>query len=188
MLTDLAPWLIGPAGIVLGWWLNQRTLRGTAERDAQRRDEAEARQRVLETVALARNTSGLIRSLLHGIYLKANAGTSPSGLAEMMDEFNHSKDAFRGAVLRLRVLGPSWAVEGAEAIDVEITKLAELGLLMQGSLRPEHMKSVNADLPKLAQMVNQYVTTVSNKFNAKPSELPPHPDLDKAGRWKPVDG
>ena len=187
MLKEIVPWLVGPVGIVIGWWLNQHTLRGNAEREAQRADDADARQRVLDTVRLARDTAALIRSLLHGIYLKSQYGNAPKGLDAMMDEFNRSKDEFRGSVLALRVLGPSWAVEGAERLDVEITKLAELGFIMQTGVKAEHMTSVNARLPQLELMVNEYVTTVSGKYNAVPSELPPHPDMETEGRWKPID-
>ena len=187
MLKEIGPWLVGPAGIVIGWWLNQHTLRGNAEREAQRADDTEAQQRVLDTVRLGRDTAALIRSLLHGIYLKSQHGTAPKGLGEMMDEFNRSKDAFRGSVLSLRVLGPSWAVEGAETLDVEITRLTELAFIMQKAVKVEHMTSVNARLPQLDYMVNEYVTTVSGTYNAAPSELPPHPDMETEGRWKPLD-
>ena len=38
--------LLAPAGIVLGWWLNQRTLRGSAKRQAKQVAEGEERHRV----------------------------------------------------------------------------------------------------------------------------------------------
>lgn len=186
MLKEILPWLLGPAGIVIGWWLNQHTLRGNAEREAQRADDADARQRVLYTVRLGRDTAGLIRSLLHGIYLRSQHGKAPKGLDAMMDEFNRSNNEFRGSGLSLRVLGPSWAVEGAERLDVEITSLAELAFIMQTGVKAEHMTSVNARLPQLERMVNEYVTTVGSKYNALSSELPPHPDMEKEGRWKPL--
>lgn len=58
----------------------------------------------------------------------------------MMDEFNRTRDAFRNSVLALRVLGPSWAVEGAERLDVEINKLAELAFTMQKGITAEHIR------------------------------------------------
>lgn len=187
MVIDIVPWLIGPAGIVLGWWLNQRTLRGNAERQAQQAEEAAERHRVLKTVGLARDTQGLIRSLLHSVYLKQEWGKPPQGFIETVDEFNETKDDFRGSILALRVLGPSWAVEGAERLDIEITKFAELAFLMQQGVKEEHMTSVNAGLPELEHMLREYVETISDHYNAAPSQLPPQPDMEAEGRWKPIE-
>ena len=184
MVKEVVPWLLGPAGIVLGWWLNQRTLRGNAERQARQANEATERQRVLDAVGLARDTAGLIRSLLHGIHLKKQYGNPPNGLAEMMDEFNRTNDRSRGSVLALRVLGPSWAVEGAERLDVEITKLSELGFVMQKGIKAEHMTSVNDGLPELDRMLREYISEVSTHYNTEAHELPPQPDMESEGRWK----
>lgn len=74
-----------------------------------------------------------------------------------------------------------------ETLDVEITRLAELAFIMQKAVMAEHMTSVNARLPQLERMVNEYVTTVSGTYNAAPSELPPHPDMETEGRWMPLD-
>ncbi|MGC0141819.1 hypothetical protein [Pseudactinotalea sp. Z1732] len=187
MVQDVIPWLLGPAGIVLGWWLNQRTLRGDAERQAREAEETAERQRVLQAVGLARDTAGLIRSLLHGIYVKAQYRRAPEGLSEMMDEFNRTKDRFRGAVLALRVLGPSWAVEKAERLDVEINKLSELGFVMQKGIKSEHMTTVNEQLPELDRMLRDYVSTVSTHYNDTASDLPPPPDMEKEGRWQSIE-
>lgn len=176
--------LLGPAGIVLGWWLHQHTLRGNAERQAKQTAEAEERQRVLDTVRLGRDTAALVRSLLHAMYLKSRNGEPPKGLDEIMNEFNCVRDDFRGTVLALRVLGPSWAVEDAERLNVETTKLAELAFIMQEGVKAEHMTSVNADLPELDRLLNEYVSTVSNRYNRAAFQLPPHPDMDADARWK----
>lgn len=186
MWTDVVPWLLGPAGIVLGWWLNQRTLRGNAERQAQQADEAAERHRVLETVGLARDAAGLIRSLLHGVHLKAQYRQAPPGFAEMLEEFNRTKDKFRGSVLSLRVLGPSWAVEGAERLDVEINKLSELAFIMQKGIKTEHMTSVNNGLPTLDRQLREYVDAVSAHYNSESSALPKPPDMETEGRWNPA--
>lgn len=181
------PWLLGPAGVVLGWWLNQRTLRENAEQQARAAEETAERQRVLDAVGLARDAAGLIRSLLHGITIKEQYRKAPHGFGEMMDEFNRTRGAFRSTALRLRVLGPSWSVEGAERIDVEINKLAELGFIMQKGIKAEHMTSVNAALPELDQMLRDYVASVSAHYNSDSSELRPPPDLETEGRWKAVE-
>ncbi|WP_345529717.1 hypothetical protein [Nocardioides endophyticus] len=187
-MNDIVPWLLGPAGIVLGWWLNQRTLRGNAERQVQQAHEASERQRVLDAVALARDTASLIRSLLHGIHIKAQYRQAPHGFTEMMDEFNRTRDAYRNAVLALRILGPSWSVEGAERLDVEINKFAELAFTMQKGIKSEHMTAVNSGLPELDRMLREYIATVSEHYNAAPAELPPQPDMETEGRWKPIEG
>lgn len=175
--------LLGPAGIVLGWWLNQHTLRGSAERQAKQAAEAESRQRVLDTVLLGRDAAGLVRSLLHDMYLKSRHGKPPKGHEELVNEFNRVRDEFRGAVLGLRVLGPSWAVEGAERLDVVVSKLAELAFLMQKGVTAEHMRSVNSDLPALDEQLREYVSTVSDRYNSAPSQLPPHVDMEAEARW-----
>jgi len=182
-MTEALPWLIGPAGIVLGWWLNQLTMRGNAEREAAQAAEAAERQRVLDTVRLGRTTASLVRSLLHAMYLKSQYGRPPKGVAEMMDEFNRVRDEFRSAVLSVRVLGPSWAVEDGERLDVEIARLAELAFLMQDGVKQEHMVSTNADLPALDRMLNAYIATVSERYNSTSSDLPAPPDMDIEARW-----
>jgi hypothetical protein len=187
-MNDIVPWLLGPAGIVLGWWLNQRTLRGNAERQARQADEAAERKRVLDAVGLARDTASLIRSLLHGIHIKAQYRQAPHGFTEMMDEFNRTRDAYRNAVLTLRILGPSWSVEGAERLDVDINKFAELSFTMQKGIKSEHMAAVNSGLPELDRMLREYITTVSDHYNVTPSELPPQPDMETEGRWKSIEG
>ena len=97
-----------------------------------------------------------------------------------MDEFNRDTDDFRGAVSGLRVFGPSWAVEGAEHIDVATSKLAELAFIMQGGVSAEHMESVNADLPELDRLVNEYVNTVSHRYDGAPS-----PSFSRTSTWRP---
>jgi hypothetical protein len=188
MWKDVAPWLLGPAGILLGWWLNQRTLQGSAEREAKRADEAAERQRVVDALRLGRDTASLVRSLLHGIYLKAQYGSPPKGLDEMMNEFNKVRDEFRNSVLALRILGPSWAVQGAEQLDVEMNKLAELAFIMQKGVKAEHMTSVNSGLPELDRMLRGYIADVSKRYNVVPSALPPQRAMDTEGRWKPIEG
>jgi len=75
----------------------------------------------------------------------------------------------------------------AETLDVEIMRLAELAFIMQKAVMAELMTSVNARLPPLEPMVNEYVTTVSGTYTAAPSELPPHPDMETEMRWMPLD-
>ena len=187
MVKEIVPWLLGPAGIVLGWWLNQHTLKGNTERQAREADAAAERRRVLDTVGLARDTASLVRSLLHGIHMKAQYRQAPPGLVAMMDEFTRTRDAFRNSVLALRVLGPSWAVEGAERLDVEINKLAELAFTMQKGITAEHMTSVNAGLPDLDRMLREYIASVSDHYNAASCELPPQPGMETEGRWQPIE-
>jgi hypothetical protein len=187
MVKDVVPWLLGPAGIWFGWWLNQRTLLGNAERQAQQADHAAERKRVLDAVSLTRDTASLVRSLLHGVHMKQQYQKAPPGLTEMMDEFNRTRDAFRNSVLALRILGPSWAVEGAELLDVEINKFAELAFTMQTGIKATHMTSVNEGLPELDRMLREYIATVSAHYNDASSELPPQPDMETEGRWKPIE-
>ncbi|ALX05012.1 hypothetical protein [Aeromicrobium erythreum] len=187
-MEQIAPWLFGPLGIVLGWWLNQRTLRGSADRQAKEAEEAAARQRVVDTVTLGRDTAGMIRSLLHGIHLKQQYRQAPQGFSEAISEFNRTRDRFRNAVLALRIQGPSWSVEGADRLDVKISLLAELAMIMQKDITAEHMESVNSELPELERLLRDYVATVSQHYNADSSTLPVQPDFEKEGRWQPPDG
>lgn len=184
-MNEIVPWLLGPAGIVLGWWLNQRTLRGNAERQTREAESTAEKQRVLDAVSLGRDTAGMIRSLLHGIYIKQQYRQAPEGFAEAMSEFNRTRDRFRNAVLALRVQGPSWAVEGIDRLDVKISKMAELGMAMQKGITAEHMTSVNAELPELERLLREYIASVSEHYNPDSSTLPPQPDFETEGRWKP---
>lgn len=174
--------LLGPAGIGFGWWLNQRSTRNLADRAAELAEETEERERVLQTARLARQVASLVRSLLHAMYLKGTYG-KPAGLQEMMDEFNRTRDEFRSSVLALRVLGPTWAVAGAERVDVETSKLSELAFLMQQELKGEYVTGANNALPELDRLVGAFVSDLSRQFNATASELPDPPDFDKEGRW-----
>lgn len=181
-LEQVIALLIGPAGIWFGWFLNQRSTRSGADRAARIAEQTEERQRVLQTVRLARSAGGQLRSVLHAMYLKAN-GNKPVGFHEAIEELNTVVDAYRDAALAMRVLGPSWAVAGAERINVEITKLMELSHLMQ-NLTSEHVESANRDLPEFDRLVAEYVFDVSNHYNADPHALPPLPDMEKEARWQ----
>ena len=188
MLKDVLTLALAPAGILLGWWLNQRSTRNTVTRAEQRADEAEERRRVLEALRLGRDAAGLIRSLLHAIHIKnQHNGRSPVGFSDAVAEFNKAKDAYRNAVLALRVLGPTWAVEHGETLDVEINKLSELALLMQKGQKKQYTESANADLPELDRLLASYVTTVSDHYNNLSHGLPEHRLMDDVGRWKPLD-
>jgi hypothetical protein len=56
ILEDLMSWFLGPAGIVIDWPLDERTLHGSAEREGQR---AEVRKQIRDTAGLGRVTAGL---------------------------------------------------------------------------------------------------------------------------------
>lgn len=40
MWKNVVQWLLGPAGILLGWWLNQHALRGNAQRQVKQAKDA----------------------------------------------------------------------------------------------------------------------------------------------------
>lgn len=185
-MNDIVPWLLGPAGIVLGWWLNQRSTRALADRIEERAADADARKRALDAVRLARQVSSSTRDLLHGMYLKHTSGINREQQTAMMDEHNARRDQFRDAVLALRVLGPSWAVEKAERVDLLANRLNELAFRMQEGLTNEQMQTVNTEIPQLDERVNAFVAEVGERYNESASELPPPPDYEAAGRWKPL--
>ncbi|WP_191564901.1 hypothetical protein [Janibacter melonis] len=185
MLSDLFTAVIGPAGIVLGWWLNQRTTQDAEARQADRADSAAERERVLRTAALAREAAGQMRTVLHGFYRQQVDQQKLVGFDDYVLRSGTTKEEFRDSVLALRVLGPSWAVGGAERIDVSLNKLVELGHLMQTATRPEHLDSAGAELPRLDEMVRDYIHTASSYYNGRVDDLPPQPDLEKVGRWEP---
>jgi hypothetical protein len=176
--------LIGPAGIWFGWFLNQRSMRSGADRAARMAEQAEERERVIQTVRLARSASGQLRSVMHAMYLKGT-GTKPVGFHEAIDELNRAVDEFRDSALAMRVLGPSWAVAGAERINVEMTKLMELSHLMQ-NLTSAHVDSANRALPEFDQLLSDYVLEVSKHYISDTRALPTPPDLEKEGRWQAI--
>lgn len=186
MVKDIVPWLLGPAGIVLGWWLNQRSTRALADEMDERATEADARKRVLDAVRLARQVSSGTRDLLHGMYLKHTTGVDREQHSAMMNEHNARRDQFRDAVLALRVLGPSWAVEKAERVDLLVNRLNELAFRMQQGLTNEQMQSVNTEIPQLDELVNAFVAEVGKHYNEAVTELPPPPDYEAEGRWQPL--
>ena len=183
-LEQVVPILLGPAGIWFGWFLNQRSMRSGADRAARMAEQAEERERVLQTVRLARSASGHLRSMLHAMYLKGTV-SKPVGFQQAIEELNTAVDEFRDSALAMRVLGPSWAVAGAERINVQMTKLLELCHLMQ-NLTTAHINSANRDLPELDQVIVDYVSSVSKHYNSDAHSLPAPPDMEKEGRWQAI--
>lgn len=185
MWRDLLLALLGPAGIWFGWILNQRTAVRLAERaDTQAALTAE-RERVLHAVRLARQVSSGSRDVLHGIYLKAT-GKAPSSsqMEAMLAEYNVRRDALRDAVLTLRVQGPSWAVGPAEDIDLHVSRLNELAFVMQRGVQTAHMETINAEVPRLDALVNNFTAEVGQRYNDDARSLPPPPDYETDGRWR----
>lgn len=182
-LEQVVTLLIGPVGIWFGWLLNQRSMRSGADRAARMAEQAEERERVLDTVRLARSAGGHLRSVLHGMYLKGT-GNKPVGFYEAIEELNRVVEEYRDAALALRLLGPSWAVGGADRINVEITRLMELSHLMQQNLTSDLVDSATRALPEYDRLVNEYVAGVSGQYNADPHSLPTPPDMDREGRWQ----
>ncbi len=185
MVKDVATVLLGPAGIWFGWWLNQRSTQILANRVEERASKADERERSLEAARLARRVASGMRDLLHGMYLKGT-GNALAQLTDMMDEFNRDRDAFRDAVLALRVLGPSWAVAGTERVDLLASRLTELAFLMQNGLKAEHVDSANKEIPQLDERTSEFIAEVAERYNAAPSALSVPPDYEAEGRWRPL--
>lgn len=95
---------------------------------------------MLAAVRLARQVASGARDLLHAMYLKGVHRSAPAGLTEMMDEYNSTRDQFKDSLLALRVLGPSWAVEAAQRVDLLASRLTELAFVMQKNLTSEQVK------------------------------------------------
>lgn len=184
MWTDVVPWLLAPAGIVLGWWLNQLGVRAHAEWQAKQAAETAERQRVLDTARSARRMASLLHTLL---YIRGS-NLSVKGSDTITTDFNSARDEFRSEVLALRVLGPSWAVDGAERLDVETAKLVQLTDPMDRGVKREHITTINQSVPALERMVDEYVATISKHYNVAASDLPAPPDKEVEGRWARSDG
>ena len=185
-IGDLVTALLAPVGIWFGWFLNERSTRNGVERAARLADEAEERARVIQAVRQARAAGGQLRSVMHAMYLKG-MGSKPVGFQEAIEELNSNVDAFRDATLALRVQGPSWAVAGAERINVQLTRLMELSQLMQ-NLTSAHVDAVNRVLPEFDQIIYEYVSAVSQHYNSEAQGLPVPPDMEKEGRWQVEEG
>lgn len=184
-MNDIAAILLGPAGIWFGWWLNQRTTRTMTDRAEERAADREERERVLHAVRLARQVASSTRDLLHGMYLQGTGKSVPQ-LQAHIDEHNTKRDGFRDAVLALRVLGPSWAVEGAERVDLLASRLSELVFVMQSGLKSEHVSSANTETPLLDGHVREFIASVAERYNIASAELPSFPNYESEGRWQPL--
>ena len=119
---------------------------------------------------------------MHAMYLKGT-GPKPVGFHDAIDELNRAVDEFRDSALALRVLGPSWAVAGAERINVEVTRLMESSQLMQ-NLTSAHVDAANRALPEFDRLVSDYVSEVGKHYNSDTLSLPAPPDMENEGRWQ----
>lgn len=143
---------------------------------------------MLAAVRLARQVASGARDLLHAMYLKGVHRSAPAGLTEMMDEYNSTRDQFEDSLLALRVLGPSWAVEAAQRVDLLASRLTELAFVMQKNLTSEQVKATNTEIPQLDALVIDFVEEVSRRYKCASSALPPPPDYEAEGRWRLLGG
>lgn len=171
----------GPAGIWFGWWLSDASAKRQATRESEAADADASRTRTIEAARLAQHLASGVRTLGHGFYLQ-KTGSNPAGMKEALGDFNATRSAYRQAVLELRVLGPSWAVEQAEEIEVTGQQMTDLLTKMQQRFISEHVRRLEEELPRMDAAVDEFIALLGQHFNPDPSALPPRRDLEIEGR------
>lgn len=172
--------LTGPTGIWFGWWLAERsTEKRETHVEKAAREQAE-RTRALDLTRLARKLASEARSLAHAVYLKSAQRKVVHNLDGLFEDFNRVRGDYREAVLTTRVLGPSWIVEQAEAIEFKGQQMTQLILNMQQQFSRADVTRANAEIPEFDGLVDALVATLSDRYNDSASELPDRPDLEAA--------
>lgn len=172
--------LTGPVGIWFGWWLAERSAHRRALESLETSDRAAEIDRVSATVILARQLAGTARSLAHGMYLKHRSQAAPEQLSETITEFNRVRDEYRNMVLKLRLLGPSWAVGPAQDVSTWSQRMLELIMRLQLGLRSNDIAQANSELPLMDAAVTTLTDAVSEHYNPNAAGLAPIVLVDDA--------
>ncbi len=166
----VAATILGPAGIWFGWWLSERSARHRLDR-AERAQAAGANaERAVEVVHWARRLASMSRSLSHGMYLRGTTGVRADQLTRMVTDFNQSRDHFRDAVLRARLLGPQWLLPAAAEVEEKGQALTSLIFDLQKKVTPGKTDEASKSIPEMDEAVEALATVVSQHLSMAPDD------------------
>jgi hypothetical protein len=131
---SLAQWavLLSPAGIVIGWYLNEISARRRTRQEREDRAHEAKVARVLAVVRTVQAVRDLTASLAYHTASRAmGRDHDPQQAAKLGDEFNDAQRDLRLLAVEVDVLGPAWLSAPAADFTDQLSglnlKLIELG-------------------------------------------------------------
>lgn len=163
--VTVAALLLGPGGIVLGWWLAQLS---DAKRDARavaREQDREDRARVVAIVDTAQNITAVAQALVVAEIRRYNQRpVDAQHHGEVMREYNELRVRYGFLAAEAALLGPPWASEAADAIYAEQSKASSLVETVLTRLNADDVDAAGEQIKIVEARIDELIAEARQRF------------------------
>lgn len=165
--VTVAALLLGPSGIVLGWWLAQLSDVKRDARTAAKEQDREDRARVVAVVDTAQNITAVAKALvLAQVQRYNNQPVDAEHYGEVVREYNQLRSRYGLLAAEAAIQGPPWASEMADAIYEAQRKANALVDTVMARLNAADLDAARDQLDAVEARIDELIAQARQRFSA----------------------